>query len=103
MSGKQYLVISIFALITTAYIIVPKMCPNTMNNLFSKVKTTEVKTPEAETLRFQKVEILIFTRTKYGGTSTAIIYEDTKTGIKYLYIWQGAMHGGPCITRLWEE
>lgn len=67
-----------------------------------KTITQEAKS-EFEDLRFQKVETFMFTRTKYGGIITAVIYEDTETGVKYLYIWQGAMNGGPCITRLWEK
>lgn len=97
MSGKMYLAISILAIITAISIIANLTCPKTMNNLFRK---TEI--PEVEILRFQRVETFVFTKTKYE-TRTAVIYEDTKTGIKYLYIWKGAYNGGPCITRLWEK
>lgn len=55
-----------------------------------------------ENLRFQRVETFVFQRTD-RGTTTAVIYEDTKTGIHYLYIWKGGIYGGPCITRLWEK
>lgn len=95
--GKVWLIIAILALVTAICIVVPKMCPNTMNNLFP-----EVETPVVETLRFQRVETFLFEK-KYSRSIAAVIYEDTETGVKYLYIWQGANHGGPCITRLWEE
>lgn len=68
-----------------------------------KSPVVESNIPKVEVLRFQKVETLVFAQTKYGGTITAVIYEDTKTRIKYLYIWQGTGKGGPCITRLWEK
>jgi len=82
-------------------IILPKMCPNTLNNLFQKTETP-VETP-VETLRFQKVETFSFEKRRHGF-STAVIYKDTKTGVKYLYVWHGqGRSGGPCITRLWEK
>lgn len=94
--GRGYLIIAIVAAIVAICIIVPRMCPITMGNLFPK---TEIS---VESLRFQKIDTFVFEKS-YGGTTTAVIYKDTKTGIQYLYIRQGVSSGGPCITRLWEK
>lgn len=77
------------------------LCWSVADNLSDFTITQESKS-EFEDLRFQKVETFVFQKTNYE-THTAVIYEDTKTGVKYLYIWKGAANGGPCITRLWEE
>lgn len=90
--GRGYLIIAIVAAIVAICIIVPRMCPITMGNLFSKTEISKV-----ESLRFQKIDTFVFEK------STAVVYKDTKTGVQYLYIWQGAASGGPCITRLWEK
>lgn len=47
--------------------------------------------------RFKFVEELGFDGRK------AHIVLDSKTKIKYLYIWDGGSNGGPAITRLWEK
>lgn len=78
------------------------LCWSAADNLSNPKTITQESKSEFEDLRFQKVETFQFEKSKYVN-STAVIYEDTKTGIKYLYIWKGEMHGGPCITRLWEK
>lgn len=49
-------------------------------------------------LRFQKIEEFDFKLYE-----NAEIYLDTKTGIKYMYVWDGKANGGPIFTRLWEK
>ena len=75
-------------------------------NLFFNLKTVAqnqtIVTSEPENLRFQKVETFVFERI-YDKPTTAVIYEDTKTGIKYLYIWKGGANGSPCITGIWDS
>jgi len=53
-------------------------------------------------LRFQKVEEFMFHRFD-AIDARATVFEDTETGIEYLYIWGGTEYGGPAITRLWEK
>ena len=53
--------------------------------------------------RFKKVRGVSFERPDNIMDFSTTVYEDTETGIKYLYIWNGAMSGGPAITRLWEK
>ena len=31
------------------------------------------------------------------------VKEDMKTGIKYMYVWDGSGNGGPAICRLWHK
>lgn len=50
-----------------------------------------------ENKRFQGLEKLMFLEHK------AQVVVDSKTGIKYLYIWDGGTNGGPAVTRLWEK
>ncbi len=47
MNEKTALIVAILSLTTAACIIVPKICPNTMESMFSKT--------EIENLRFQTV------------------------------------------------
>ena len=56
-----------------------------------------------ETLRFHKVDSFVFRYTYGDEHQRADIYEDTKTGVRYLYVWGGMANGGPAITRLWDE
>lgn len=55
------------------------------------------------TLRFREVETLMFRYTYDDEGQHATIYEDTKTNVRYLYVWGGMANGGPAITRLWDE
>ena len=54
---------------------------------------------------FRRVKQFIIDNENFHWTTPvkAIIYEDTKTGVKYLYIWSGAGNGGPAICRYWEK
>ena len=36
-------------------------------------------------------------------TVKGTIYKDNITGIEYLYMWVGGVHGGPVMIRLWEK
>ena len=54
-------------------------------------------------LRFREVERFLFPDHLSNGHCDAIVYLDTLTGVKYLYIWQGYGNGGPAITRLWDK
>jgi len=56
-----------------------------------------------ETLRFRKVESFVFRYTYGEEHQRADVYEDKKTGVRYLYLWDGMANGGPAITRLWDE
>jgi hypothetical protein len=62
-----------------------------------------VKTFEEEiSIRFEKVEQIIFCKDKYGDIP-AIIYRDKETDVRYLYVWFGMANGGPVFTRLWDK
>ena len=54
-------------------------------------------------LRFQKVDSFVFRYTWPDEYQRADVYEDTKTGVQYLYVWGGMANGGPAITRLWGK
>ena len=54
-------------------------------------------------LRFKEVERFPFINHDGQGYDDAIIYLDTLTGVKYMYMWQGGFDGGPTITRLWDK
>ena len=93
-----YLLVAVIG-VMVAICIMPGMCPNTMNNL--KPKEVELRyTKDGQRLRFQRVETFVFERRVYNETTTGVIYEDTKTGIKYLYIQK---RYGVSMTRLWEK
>lgn len=47
--------------------------------------------------RFELVEKINF----QGKNAKVVI--DKKTGVKYLYVWDGHAYGGVAITRLWDK
>ncbi len=66
--------------------------------VFSGCSQREQSQPEPpENKRFQSVEKFEF----LGNKAQMVL--DSKTGIKYLYVWEGGSNGGPAITRLWEK
>lgn len=72
-----------------------------LSNYFnSNSKTVEVHLKKQEvSLRFQEVETILF---RDGVNSVSgIIYRDTETNIKYLYIYRQGYQAG--ITRLWDK
>lgn len=62
----------------------------------------EAETELSTELRFQKKEQFVFNYDGRTIKSRAAIYVDTKTGIEYLYIYDGP-HARPAITRLWKK
>jgi len=60
---------------------------------------TQRTRPAKPALRFQEIDDVVV----FGKSQRATIYEDTQTGVQYLYVWSGAANGGPAITRLWDE
>lgn len=60
---------------------------------------------EKENLRFREVNTINFRYLEYRDTKfqKATIFEDTETGIQYMYMWGGMGNGGPAITRLWNK
>ncbi len=66
--------------------------------VFSGCSQSEQSQPELpENKRFQSIKKFEF----LGNKAQMVL--DSKTGIKYLYIWEGGSNGGPAITRLWEK
>lgn len=66
--------------------------------IFSGCSQREQSQPgPPENKRFKALEKFEFLGNK------AQIVVDSKTGVKYLYIWEGEANGGPAITRLWEK
>jgi len=62
----------------------------------------EIISEKNRTVRFQEVETFVF-HYALGESQQAVVYEDTKTGVRYLYLWRGMANGGPTMTRLWDK
>jgi hypothetical protein len=77
------------------------MCTLVFCSSCSTEEDTKIK-KNKPVLRFEEVEKFVFVEDR-GYTSRATVYVDTKTGVKYLYLWSGAGNGGPAITRLWDN
>lgn len=78
--------------------------------LFMSLILVPPEKPQDEKLNRFKVnmvtELVVIGKVKLPSNvwyGEGLILKDTKTNIKYLYIWAGQASGGPSITRYWEN
>jgi hypothetical protein len=83
-------------IITSMFICMLCLCSSCSIETDSEIKKNK------PVLRFKEVENFVFTEDR-SHTVRATVYVDTKTGVKYMYVWGGMSNGGPAITRLWDN